>query len=65
MERESLVDVVIVVTTTDGAEVEVENFGVGNLDQEASECLLIGRAVRAALMRADDGAVVEVRAYTQ
>lgn len=66
MQRESLDNVVVVVTLPDGSETEVDlGSSVGNLDQEASECLLIGRAVRDALMRTDDGDAVDVRVYTQ
>ena len=65
--RETLSDTVVVVEGDDGEEAEV-GMGelLGNFDEELSQCLLIGRAVRDALMREDkDGATVIVRAYSQ
>ena len=60
MKRESLEDAIVVVTSSDGEEVEVDlTAGVsGNYDQKTKECLLIGCAVRDALMLVDDGDVV-------
>lgn len=66
MKRESLENTVVVVTTPEGEEVEVQmDLGIGNLNEEATQCLLIGRAVRDALMTAKDGAPVEVAVYSQ
>ena len=65
--RETLSDTVVVVEGDDGEEAEV-GMGelLGNFDEELSQCLLIGRAVRDALMReGKDGATVIVRAYSQ
>lgn len=67
MGRETLESTLIVVTASDGTEVEVDpDEMLGNLDIETSQALQIGRAVRAALMASEeDGATVEVRAYYQ
>ena len=67
MARDTLESTVVVVTAPDGSEVEVNpSESVGNLNAEASQALLIGRAVRAALMASEeDGSRVEVRVYYQ
>ncbi len=67
MGRETLLETVIVITDENGNETEVDmNTAVGNFDEELSQSLMIGRAVRAALMgMAHDGAEVTVRVYAQ
>ena len=66
MQRESLENCLVVVTTVDGGETELAmDTGVGNLNAEASECIVLGRAVRAALLAAKDGETVEVAAYAK
>ena len=65
--RCTLDSTLIVVFSPDGTEIEVDPMdGIGNLDDEASQSMLIGRAVRAALFSTEeDGAMVEVRIYSQ
>jgi len=65
--RETLNWTVVVVEGDDGEEAEVNMDDLlGNFDEELSQCLLIGRAVRDALMRDDkDGATAIVRCYSQ
>lgn len=71
MGRESLDFTVITVSVinADGDEVEVSEIdadeGMGNLDQEASQSLAIGMAVRKALLLVDDAEDVIVRAIAQ
>lgn len=65
--RETLSGTVVVVEGDDGDEAEVNMDDLlGNFDEELSQCLLIGRAVRDALMREEnDGATAIVRCYAQ
>ena len=65
MERETLASTLIVVTDPLGNEVEVSPDDMfGSMDEETSQSLMIGRAVRSALMTSiEDGATVYVRIY--
>ena len=68
MAREKLDLALVVVTTPDGEETELnmDSCGAGNLDEETAQALMIGRAVRAALMSSEgDGATIEVCIYTR
>lgn len=67
MARENLENTLIVVIDPLGNEAEVCPDGlIGNLDEETSQSLIIGRAVRSALMVSEGDAVtVEVSIYYQ
>lgn len=65
MRRDSLDFTLVVVTDTKGAEFELQLADVGNLSTETSQALVIGQAVRRALLLAGDGDAVEVRVYSR
>lgn len=65
MKRENFYDTVIVVTSPDGHEVEI-NGGktMGNLDEDASLSLMIGSAVREMLTTLDEGDEITIEIFS-
>ena len=67
MARESLVDTIVVVTDDNGHETECDMDKCSwHMDEEFSESLAIGKAVRSAIMGMQhDGATVTVKVYAR
>ena len=66
MKRDTLDFTLIIVTDRNGNEVEIKpDDMLGNLNEEASQSLMIGRAVRNALMQSCEDCIIEVSIYAQ
>ena len=66
MKRDTLDCTLIVVTDMNGSEVEIKpDEMLGNLNEEASQSLMIGRAVRNALMQSCEDGAIEVSIFAQ